>query len=102
MNAEEFIEQYGKIEVLKVLKLEQKQKETDSGFGGARASATGGGPRTSVQPHSEMAKDIKEKMRQSLLKVQPYQTQTTTKDNLSTTQQNKNALAGKSITTYKS
>lgn len=49
-----------------------------------------------------MANDIKEKMRQSLLKVQPYQTQTTTKDNLSSTQQNKNSLTGKSITTYKS
>lgn len=52
MNAEEFIEQYGKIEVMKAMKLDQKQKEIDSGFGGSRTPAVGGDKRASVAPNT--------------------------------------------------
>lgn len=52
--------------MMKVMKMEQKQKETDSGFGGSRTTITGldkQDKRMSVAPNSQMALDIKEKMR---------------------------------------
>ena len=66
MNAEEFIEQYGKIEVMKMLKLEES-KAADSGFGETRRSSLIGGPmatsRTAARSGTALGNEMKEKMR---------------------------------------
>jgi hypothetical protein len=83
MNAEEFIEQYGKIEMMKMMRMEES-KNAQGGYNSedkagikvqtgasdiARKSAMGAGA------------DFKDKLKQSLMKVTPYQTLQTNKDN---------------------
>jgi hypothetical protein len=69
MNAEEFIEQYGKIEMMKMMKMEESKN--------AQAEER---PKTSTgldadrKKTAAMGAEIKEKMRQSLMKITPYQT----------------------------
>ena len=85
MNAEEFIEQYGKIEMMKMVKLGENKNIIDSiaslgqSKGPGNDQVTG---RNSARPGTSMAlgADIKEKMRQTLLNVQTYQTHKTNEE----------------------
>lgn len=94
MNAEEFIEQYGKIEMMKMLKMEESKggydtEPTDgrptpaSGLASARlthSNTTTPGRRNGVLGSNKMmdamGNAMKEKMRQQLQQVKAYDTQT--------------------------
>jgi len=94
MNAEEFIEQYGKIEMMKMLKMEESKggydtEQTDgrptpaSGLASARLThsntATPGRRMTTLGSNKmmdAMGNAMKEKMRQQLQQVKAYDTQT--------------------------
>jgi len=85
MNAEEFIEQYGKIEMIKLMKMEENKNIIDgltdlASTTGPRSSM--GAPRMSVRPGTAMTlgNDMKEKMRQTLLNVKTYETHNTNTD----------------------
>jgi hypothetical protein len=73
MNAAQFIEQYGHIEIVKMLKLEESKNE------GAQSERPGSslGGRMSFRPSTGdstlLANDVKEKMRQSLYNVKAYE-----------------------------
>ena len=81
MNAEEFIEQYGKIEMMKIMKIEEN-KNILEGIQSI-ADSKGGIPtsRQSMRPSTQMGMtmgiDIKEKMRQTLLNVKTYESHKT-------------------------
>lgn len=75
MNAEEFIEQYGKIEMMKMMKMEESKN--------AQATEDKGLIKPANASASDIARrgaEIKEKMRQSLMKITPYQTHQTNVD----------------------
>ena len=74
MNAEEFIEQYGKIEMMKMMKMEETKNA--QGYAPEDRAKTAGGLE-SERRKTQMGAEIKEKMRQSLMKITPYQTQQT-------------------------
>jgi hypothetical protein len=93
MNAEEFIEQYGKIEMMKMMKMEESKN--------AQAQPEER-PKTSTAQETDriktaMGAEIKEKMRQSLMKITPYQTHKTNTDGSlaqNTLNQSKRKMAG--------
>lgn len=74
MNAEEFIEQYGKIEMMKMLKLEESKNEVGFTEGGRRESVMHNPlnmSRNSLRPGTGLALNsmMKEQMRQTLMTV---------------------------------
>ena len=65
MNAEEFIEQYGKIEMMKMIKLEENKEILDNIAEMANKKHSLASTRNSMRPGTSMAMgaDLKEKMR---------------------------------------
>ena len=65
MNAEEFIEQYGKIEMIKMMKYEENKSIQDNIALGSESSRKQMSTRNSMRPNTSMTlgNDIKEKMR---------------------------------------
>jgi hypothetical protein len=78
MNAEEFIEQYGKIEMMKMMKMEENKNAQGTEEKPGTKGPTGA---ADMARRNAMGAEIKEKMRQSLMKhITPYQTHSTNKD----------------------
>lgn len=76
MNAEEFIEQHGKIEMMKMMKMEESKRENDNVFGGfdepsGRRQSLHPNQlnmsRNSIRPGTALGQQIKEQMRQTLM-----------------------------------
>jgi hypothetical protein len=77
MNAEEFIEQYGKIEMMKMMKIE----ETKNAQGYQTEEKPKSAAPADENRKKQMGAEIKEKMRQSMMKmITPYQTHQTNTD----------------------
>jgi len=83
MNAEEFIEQYGKIEMMKMMKMEEQKNNAHEEMSNYNSRNAGISSRYTEGPKNSkmtLGADIKEKMRQSLMKVRPYETHQTYTD----------------------
>ena len=76
MNAEEFIEQYGAIEVMKMQKIEENKYmvEVIGNIPEARKSEIPGGAarRSGTLATTALASEIRDKMRKTLMNVKPY------------------------------
>lgn len=88
MNAEEFIEQYGKIEVMKMMKMEESKNA--QGYNTEERAKTSTGLEAERRK-TQMGAEIKMKMRESLMKITPYQTQNTEKIDLNSTNKKKSS-----------
>ena len=67
MSAEEFIEQYGRIELMKMMKAEEDANDPDG-------TSRGGGARPSMAGAAMSMGEMKDMMRGSLLNVKTYET----------------------------
>ena len=71
MNAEEFIDQYGKIEMMKMLHMEEQKEHQSRGTvkGGSKSNIDSNtGPRASMRPSIMInASEIKDKLRANLM-----------------------------------
>lgn len=90
MNAEEFIEQYGKIEMMKIMKMKEDQDQpgyTETPAGRQTTTARSGLSHTNTTPNrrgtgannvlNALGDAMKQKMREQLQFVKAYDTQTT-------------------------
>lgn len=70
MNAEEFIDQYGKIEMMKMMHMEEQKEQQSRGTlkGGSKSGIDSNtGPRASMRPGALNAAEIKDKLRANML-----------------------------------
>lgn len=84
MNAEEFIEQYGKIEMMKMMKMEESKGGFDNNEQQDLSKSAGKSDltpnrRRGTEMMSQLGEAMKEKMRQQLNQVKVYDSQNTLK-----------------------